>query len=70
MTEEVEYINGIKFIKVSGLNPNHLSEEDRQARLNICNSCPFKKDDICTKCGCMIFMKTSFENQLCPEDKW
>jgi hypothetical protein len=68
--EEIEYIGGIKFIKITGETPNNLSEEDKASRIDICNSCPFKKDDICTKCGCIIAVKTSFEYESCPEGKW
>lgn len=68
--EEIEYIDGIKFIKISGISPNHLPDEEIQVRLDICNSCPFKKDEICTKCGCMISVKTSIDYESCPEGKW
>jgi hypothetical protein len=56
------------------LNPNakKVSNEDAEARLEICNSCPelIKLTSQCKQCGCFMKMKTKFEVAKCPLKKW
>ena len=46
------------------------SDEAKAARLNICSTCSFKSGDMCTSCGCILAVITSFTNNVCPEGKW
>lgn len=52
------------------------TEEQIIKRHNICMSCPFMKDNTCTKCGCPItrnkvyVSKLAWADQECPEGKW
>lgn len=45
-------------------------------RYAICQTCEFFKDNICSKCGCMISAVNTYINKLsdkkdkCPEGKW
>ena len=44
---------------------------DPSARMEICNSCPFKGDDQrCGKCGCFLPAKTRVKKSTCPIGKW
>jgi membrane protease subunit (stomatin/prohibitin family) len=46
------------------------NQETRDQRVKICNDCEYAKLGFCTKCGCVIQIKTSFKVQTCPEGKW
>lgn len=45
-------------------------------RYGICKSCTFFKNNICSKCGCLISTIDNYANKLadkkdkCPEGKW
>jgi hypothetical protein len=54
------------------LNPKeeHASEELRNSRMSICNSCPRLKLGVCTSCGCVMKLKTTLSRAVCPEGKW
>jgi hypothetical protein len=56
------------------LNPNiaRVSEEEAEARLNVCKACPefIPMTTQCKKCGCIMALKTKLDNATCPLDKW
>lgn len=56
------------------LNPNKplCSEEVRQERFKICESCQWFKprSKTCKKCGCFMNLKTHLLNAKCPIGKW
>jgi len=56
------------------LNPKteYASQEVADARYEICNGCEFltKLTKQCTKCGCVMPLKTKLENAVCPIGKW
>lgn len=56
------------------LNPKteRVSEEERDARFNICLSCPelIKITKQCKKCGCVMSKKTELKLAECPIGKW
>lgn len=41
-----------------------------ETRREICATCEFAKLGICTKCGCVLKMKTQFVAAKCPIGKW
>lgn len=44
---------------------------DPSARMEICNTCPFKGDDQrCGKCGCFLPAKTRVKKSTCPIGRW
>lgn len=44
---------------------------DPSARMDICNTCPFKgKDQRCGKCGCFLPAKTRIAKSSCPIGLW
>ena len=52
------------------------SGEVKAARLNVCSTCSFNHNNICTSpsatCpdGCIVEVVTSFTGNVCPEGKW
>ena len=44
---------------------------DPKARMDVCNTCPFKgKDQRCGKCGCFLPAKTRIAKSSCPIGLW
>jgi hypothetical protein len=39
-------------------------------RLEICNSCEFRQNNICGECGCFLPAKVLSMDSKCPKDKW
>ncbi len=56
----------LKFI----LYGEEVTQEEKNIRLNICNTCAFKHYNKCGKCGCYLDKKTSWSSESCPENKW
>lgn len=56
------------------INPNSewASEEDANARFNICKNCPklLKATNQCKECGCFMNLKTKLAKASCPLHKW
>lgn len=46
------------------------SKEMIGSRMSICNSCEFKLDSRCSKCGCVLAYKVGLHAEKCPEEKW
>tara|TARA_R110000751_G_scaffold152635_7_gene257812 strand:- start:3955 stop:5859 length:1905 start_codon:yes stop_codon:yes gene_type:complete len=46
------------------------STEELEVRLNVCSTCPQRKDDRCTVCGCFLSKKAALRTQPCPLGKW
>lgn len=44
--------------------------KERQRRLWICESCPERKRDRCSLCGCFLMSKSMLKNSECPIGKW
>lgn len=42
----------------------------RQRRLGLCQACPYRAGDRCTKCGCFVSVKTRLQTEACPVGKW
>ena len=49
-----------------------VSDDIREYRLNICNSCEYRVESIntCSKCGCCLPAKTKLAGSQCPIGKW
>ena len=52
--------------------PAMVSEDIRDTRLNICNSCEYilESVNVCSKCGCYLPGKTKLAKAGCPSGKW
>lgn len=42
----------------------------QNTRLNICNTCEYKSNDICNQCFCLLNVKISISTNTCPIGKW
>ncbi len=51
-------------------NKTLVSDEIRESRWSVCQSCPFLQNDRCTQCGCFMKVKVAFHTSKCPEGKW
>jgi len=49
-----------------------LSEEEKNKRIDICNSCEFlfTPTRSCKKCGCFVDAKAALAKAECPRSKW
>lgn len=46
------------------------SKELYDQRLSICDKCEFRKDWICSVCGCQLHLKASMQHSACPKGFW
>ena len=46
------------------------SQEVVEARLAECEKCPYRKQDRCTLCGCVLRYKAGIEAATCPDNRW
>lgn len=51
-------------------NDKIASEETKKQRITICELCDHNKLGVCSKCGCIIHLKTQWKTAKCPIDKW
>lgn len=47
-----------------------VSPDEYRARLEICDGCPFRRKNACTKCGCRISLKATGRAFNCPDGRW
>jgi hypothetical protein len=53
-------------------NKERVSKDIKDARMSICESCPFliQATKQCKKCGCLMHLKTQLADAYCPMGKW
>jgi hypothetical protein len=51
-------------------SPGFVSKEEYEARIAICDTCPLRRNNRCTKCGCNLTLKARGAAFHCPEKKW
>jgi hypothetical protein len=51
-------------------DPSFVTKEEYGERLKICNTCPFRVQNSCGKCGCNLSLKARGHAFHCPEKKW
>jgi hypothetical protein len=44
--------------------------ETQKARLDVCETCPHRKENVCQVCGCYIDKKSWLPFEDCPIGKW
>lgn len=49
---------------------NLATPEERDQRLAICATCPFRATHTCTRCGCYVGFRASLAMKSCPAGKW
>lgn len=47
-----------------------VNAETQNKRLEVCKTCEHNKLNVCTKCGCILKLKTQWKNTQCPAKKW
>jgi hypothetical protein len=47
-----------------------VTKEQQEQRLAICKVCSHNKLNVCTKCGCILKLKTQWKGTKCPVGKW
>jgi len=47
-----------------------ISAEEFAARLEICDGCSARKDNVCEACGCILSIKARGRAMTCPLGKW
>ena len=68
--EIVEYVGGIKMIKILDEEFQIASDELKQSRLNTCSTCSNNTGDSCSLCSCLLVVRTAYVDSFCPEGKW
>jgi hypothetical protein len=46
------------------------TESETSQRLTICQSCEYRTETKCNKCGCNLLIKTRLQAAKCPLKKW
>jgi hypothetical protein len=70
MTETIEYVNGVKVINIITGDDELASNEVKQQRIDVCNSCEHKVNDGCKECSCLLVVRTAYKESFCPIGKW
>lgn len=39
-------------------------------RIDKCQSCPFRSNHTCTKCGCFYKFRANLQHKTCPDNRW
>jgi hypothetical protein len=63
-----EFTTSIKDWVGSGMQM--ASPSDTMNRMSICKTCEYFKSPLCSKCGCVMIVKTRLATSICPEGKW
>jgi hypothetical protein len=70
MIIEEEIIDGVTYKKVIYEESDMATEAQKDAWMQVCNTCEYKQDDRCGYCGCWLENIMSFATSTCPLDKW
>lgn len=49
---------------------NYADVPDVGLRLSHCLTCHYRKENVCSKCGCLIVVKATFKDERCPIGLW
>lgn len=62
----------VEFLDIFDPNQQKADREQVEARLAICNTCPWFAKNLqrCRKCGCFMRLKTTLIQAKCPEGHW
>lgn len=69
-TETIEYVNGIKIVNITHDEFDMASNELKNQRIEICNTCEHKVNDGCKECSCLLVVRTAYKESFCPIGKW
>jgi hypothetical protein len=62
----------VEFLDLFDPNQQKADRKQIEARLAICNTCPWFAKNLkrCRKCGCFMRLKTTLVQAKCPEGHW
>ena len=62
----------VSFFDLFDPNQERSEQELMEARLSVCQQCPFflKGSQRCKKCGCFMKLKTTLKQAKCPIGHW
>lgn len=62
----------VEFTDLFDPRQRRATQETIDARMSICNECPFFRSNMkrCDKCGCFMKLKTTLDRARCPIGKW
>lgn len=72
----VPQINHAEMMQRDASNKKQCTQEQIDARMDICKTCEFFKNNTCMKCGCALSRERNYMNKLlwvdqsCPIKKW
>jgi hypothetical protein len=70
MSNNIEQqINGV-VINIFNSEFSIASDELKNERMNVCNTCENKVNDSCKECSCLLVTRTSYVDSFCPIGKW
>ena len=70
MIIEEQIIDGITYRKTIYEESDIATEEQKDAWMQVCNTCEHKQDNKCGQCGCLLVNLMSFVTSNCPLNKW
>jgi hypothetical protein len=47
-----------------------VDKSTKEKRLSICQDCRYREGIQCSRCECLIRLKTMLKTETCPEGKW
>lgn len=52
--------------------PVAVSDQTRDERLLVCETCPFfdRETEQCDLCGCFVELKAALATEKCPDNRW
>lgn len=52
------------------LKGKHVPFSTEIKRRGVCKDCEFRKEGICSLCGCNTNLKTKWSSEECPDNRW
>jgi hypothetical protein len=63
-------ISDLRKAAVDIMKTNHVTHDEQNERLVICDTCEHKSGTRCNLCRCFLSYKTKLANSECPIGKW
>ena len=70
MKIEESTIDGITIYTKIYEESDFATEQQKETWKSVCNTCEFKNNDSCGKCGCLFESLMNLAEAKCPIDKW
>jgi len=70
MKTETYIKNGITYNVITNEETDYCTQEEKNQRISICETCEFFDGGICTQCECISETLTLLKDTTCPKKKW